>query len=359
MRQLGLSIYPGNASLEDFKRYIDKASKLGYKRIFTCMISASEGDDPFKPFKELVGFAAERDMQVIADVDPGVFKALNLDYQNLKYFSQMGLYGIRLDLGFTGIEESIMTYNPYDLKIEINMSNGTKYLDNILSHRPNRDNLIGCHNFYPHRYTGLSRAHFLECSEQFKSYNIGTSAFVNAQSATFGPWPVNEGLCTLEEHRGQGIVTQAKDLFYTDLIDNVIIANGIASDEELEALASVSKSMKTLKVDILPTASALERKIVLEELHFNRGDISDYLIRSTQSRVKYKGESFPVQYTPDLVVGDIIIESDLYARYAGELQVAKGKMTNSGKSNVVARIQPQELHLLDHIKPWDKFAFEE
>ena len=27
------------------------------------------------------------------------------------------------------------------------MSNGTKYVDNIMSHRPNRENLIGCHNF--------------------------------------------------------------------------------------------------------------------------------------------------------------------------------------------------------------------
>ena len=33
------------------------------------------------------------------------------------------------------------------------MSNGTKYVDNIMSHRPNRENLIGCHNFYPHRYS--------------------------------------------------------------------------------------------------------------------------------------------------------------------------------------------------------------
>ena len=48
---------------------------------------------------------------------------------------------------FSGLEESIMTYNPYGLKIEINMSNGTKYVDNIMSHRPNRENLIGCHNF--------------------------------------------------------------------------------------------------------------------------------------------------------------------------------------------------------------------
>ena len=358
MRQIGLSIYPGNASQEAFKRYIDTASKLGYKRIFTCMISAGEGDDPYKPFKELVSFAAERNMQVIADVDPGVFNNLGLDYGDLGYFKKMGLYGIRLDLGFTGIEESIMTYNPYDLKIEINMSNGTKYLENILSHRPNKENLIGCHNFYPHVYTGLGREHFIKCSEQFRAQNIATSAFVNSHSATFGPWAVSEGLCTLEEHRAQGIVAQAKDLFYSELIDNVIIANAIASDEELEALANVSKALKSFKVELLPSATALDKIIVIDEPHYNRGDVSDYLMRSTQSRVKYKGKSFPVAYTPDMAPGDIIVESDLYTRYAGELQVARKAMKNSGKSNVVARIVPEEVHLLEHVKPWDKFKFE-
>ena len=75
------------------------------------------------------------------------------------------------------IQESIMTYNPYGLKIEINMSNGTKYVDNIMSHRPNRENLIGCHNFYPHRYSGLSYDHFIKCSKQFKDYGMRTAGF--------------------------------------------------------------------------------------------------------------------------------------------------------------------------------------
>lgn len=48
-----------------------------------------------------------------------------------------------------------MTRNPYRLKIELNMSRGTNYLDSIMSYDPDRSNLIGCHNFYPQEYTGL------------------------------------------------------------------------------------------------------------------------------------------------------------------------------------------------------------
>ncbi|MGL4849246.1 MAG: phospho-sugar glycosidase domain-containing protein, partial [Clostridium sp.] len=84
---------------------------------------------------------------------------------------------------------------------------------------------------------------------------------------------------------------------------------------------------------------------------------SDYVIRSTQSRVKYKGESFPPAYTPDMVKGDVMIESDLYTRYAGELQLARKEMKNSGKTNVVARVVEEERFLIDLIEPWGKFAF--
>ncbi|UZN01141.1 MupG family TIM beta-alpha barrel fold protein [Lysinibacillus sp. MHQ-1] len=30
----------------------------------------------------------------------------------------------------------------------------------MLSYRPNKENIIGCHNFYPRQFTGLSRQHF-------------------------------------------------------------------------------------------------------------------------------------------------------------------------------------------------------
>jgi hypothetical protein len=49
----------------------------------------------------------------------------------------------------------------------------------------------------------------------------------------------------------------------------------------------------------------------------------------------------------------------LYERYAGELQIALKDMENSGKTNVVGRIVPEEVFLLDHIQPWQKFKLKE
>lgn len=169
---------------------------------------------------------------------------------------------------------------------------------------------------------GLNYNHFIKCSKQFKDLGVRTAAFVNSQKAQFGPWPVSEGLCTLEQHRNLPIEVQAKHLFAAGAIDDVIIANAFASEEELRALSAINKNMLELKVKLSENISDIEKKIVLEELHFNRGDVSDYLVRSTQSRVKYKGQNFEPFNIVDIKRGDVLIESSLYKRYVGELQIA-------------------------------------
>lgn len=361
MKGLGISVYPQQNGLAETLAYIELAARFGFKQIFTCLISAADKNlaEVTAEFRQITALAKKHGMEVTADIAPEIFTAFQASHTNLAVFQELGLSGVRLDMGFGGIEEAIMTCNPYGLKIGLNMSNGTRYVDNVVSHRPNRENLVGCHNFYPHVYTGLSYEHFIACSRQFKELDLRTAAFVNAQSASCGPWPVSEGLCTLESHRKLPIEVQAKQLFATGLIDDVIIANACASEDELRRLSQVNRNMLEFSLRFAETASALERKIVLEELHFNRGDVSEYMVRSTQSRVKYKNESFPAVNTPDIIRGDVLIESSLYSRYAGELQIALRPMKNSGRTNVVASIVPEEVFLVDYLEPWMKFSFVE
>lgn len=360
MRRLGVSIYPEKASIEENIAYLKLAHKYGFARVFTCLLSVNGDKDKIvKDFKEIINEANKLGMEVIADVSPRVFGELGISYKDLTFFHDLNAYGIRLDMGYSGLEESIMTFNPYGLKIEINMSNGTRYLENIMSHKPNTENLLGCHNFYPHRYSGLSYDHFIKCSKQFKDFGIKTAAFISSNHANFGPWPVNEGLCTVELHRELPMTTQAKHLFATNLIDDVIIANCFASEEELRALGRLNRDMITFEVELVDAIPEIEKKIVLEEFHFNRGDVSEYMVRSTQSRVKYKGHDFIPFNCPDIKRGDVLIDTSLYGHYAGELQIALKDMKNSGKTNVVARINSDELFLLDYIEPWQKFSFVE
>lgn len=354
MTKLGVSIYPQKSNLEDNKNYLKSASKYGFSRVFLNFLTVENKED-LDNFKSIVSYANKLNMEVIADVAPVVFKDLGINYNDLKVFHDIGLAGIRLDMGFSGNEESIMSFNPYDLKIELNISSGTKSLDNIMSYLPNKDNIIGCHNFYPHRYTGLSREHFIRTTEEFKEYGLRTAAFISSNNASFGPWDVNEGLPTLEEHRDLLIEVQAKDLLNTGLIDDIIISNCFPSEEELKALGRMNKDILEFNIEINKDISNMEKDILLKEIHFNRGDVSEYMIRSTQSRVKYKGQEFKLIDPKDITKGDIIIESSLYAHYAGEMQLALKSMKNSGKSSVVGRIVDEEIFLLDYIKPWQKF----
>lgn len=359
LRKLGVSIYINKDSTEKISEYLNLASKYGFKIVFTTLISVEEEnfEEYYKKFIYLVKYANSIGMEVIVDLEPKVLKRLNVSYDNLNEFKKMGLYGIRLDLGYSGIEESIMTFNDMGLKIVVNMSNGTKYIENILSYMPNKDNILGCHNFYPHRYTGLSYEHFEKCCRQFKKLGITTAAFISSNDATFGPWPITEGLCTLEMHRDLPIELQAKHLFATDLIDYVIIGNAYASEDELKKLSNLNKHKLEFKVHLAENITDVDKKIVLEEFHFVRGDVSEYVVRSTQSRIKYKGHKFLPYNTFDIKRGDILIDNYLYQNYAGELQIALKDMKNSGKTNVVGKIDESELFLLEYLKPWKKFGF--
>ena len=360
MGKLGISIYSEKTTEELIFNYIDMARKYGFSRIFSCLLSVNDTRENISnKFKKINDYAKERDFEIIVDVSPKVFDDLGVSYNDLSFFKEIGADGLRLDMGFTGSAEALMTYNDEDLKIEINMSNNTNYIDTIIDYMPNKDNLIACHNFYPHRYSGLNFEHFIKCTERFNKYGLRTAAFITSQNKnTFGPWPVTDGLPTLELHRELPIEVQAKHLIALGNINDIIISNCYPSEDEMKKLGSMRKDMVTFDLYLENGVPEIEQKILFEEKHFNRGDLSDNLIRSTQSRVKYKGHNFKLFNSPEIIKrGDVIIESSEYGHYAGELQIALSDMKNSGKSNVVGHIKEEEIFILDYIKPWQKFNF--
>lgn len=360
MGKLGISIYPEKTTDELIYNYIDLASKYDFSRIFSCLLSVDDTRENIKnKFKKINKYAKEKGFEIIVDVSPRVFDELGISYKDLSFFKEIGADGLRLDMGFTGSEESLMTFNDDNLKIEINMSSNTNYIDTIIDYMPNKDNLIACHNFYPHRYSGLNFDHFMKCTERFNKYGLRTAAFITSQNEnTFGPWPVTDGLPTLELHRNLPVEVQAKHLIALGNINDIIISNCYPSEEEMKKLGSMRKDMVTFDLKLVDGVPEIEQKILFEEKHFNRGDFSDNLIRSTQSRVKFKGHNFKLFNAPEIIKrGDVVIESSEYGHYAGELQIALSDMKNSGKSNVVGHIKEDEIFILDYIRPWQKFNF--
>lgn len=361
MRRLGISIYPEKDSVENILAYIKKAGESGFSRTFSCLLSVDKSrKEIIKDFKTINEYAKGLGFEIIVDVSPAVFNKLNISYKDLEFFREIGADGLRLDMGFTGLEESLMTFNEQGLKIEINMSNNVSTIDTIMDYEPNHYNLYGCHNFYPHKYSGLSLDYFCDCTKRFKKYGLKTAAFITTKNeGSFGPWPTDFGLPSLEMHRNMEIDKQLKHMIAMGDIDDIIISNCYPSDKEIEKLKNIPLDRICFDVELLPGLPRLERTIILNEMHFNRGDRSPNFIRSTASRVKYKGEKFEVINPIPIKKGDIIIESSLYGHYAGELQIALNDMENSGMSSVVGHITGEELFLLDYIRPWQKFAMKE
>ncbi|MGO2963157.1 MAG: DUF871 domain-containing protein [Carnobacterium maltaromaticum] len=360
MRRLGVSIYPDHSDVKIDEEYLTKAAKYGFSRIFMSMLEVTEGKEAVaEKFTHIIQFGKNLGFEVMLDIAPTIFDDLGISYDDLAFFHQLGADGIRLDVGFDGNKEAMISFNPYNMIIELNMSNDVAYLDNILTYQANRPFLYGCHNFYPQNGTALPFDFFMKCNERFKKQGLRTAAFINSQVGEIGPWDINDGLPTLEKHRNLPIEVQAKHLFATNQIDDVIIGNAYASDAELMALSKVNRYQVELAVEFVSDANPVEKEIVTTVQHFRRGDITSQVVRSTEVRKRFKAEANPAHdNTHEFKRGDIVIGNDGFGKYKNELQVVLESHTDERK-NLVGTVTEAEKILLDFIYPWSKFKFEE
>lgn len=357
-RRLGISIYPDHSDFNLDQQYLQKASELGFSRIFMSLLEISGNKDSIvQKYKSLTQLAKRLDYEVILDVSPVIFDILGISYDNLSFFKKLGVDGLRLDDGFDGKKEALLSYNLQNLVIELNMSNDVAYVDNIMSYQANKPFIYGCHNFYPQKGTGLPFTFFTKCSRRFKENNLRTAAFISSQAGSIGPWSVNDGLPTLEEDRNLPVEVQAKKMFATGLIDDVIIGNAYASDDELNKLSEIDRYQIEFRVEFLPESNEIEREIVLNNQHVRRGDITEQVIRSTEVRKKYSNRANPCHDNEkEFQFGDILVGNDNFGKYKNELQVALMPHRDSRK-NLVGRIAANDMVLLPFIKPWSKFKF--
>lgn len=142
-------------------------------------------------------------------------------------------------------------------------------------------------------------------------------------------------------------------------MDAVLISNCFPSDLELKKVSRVNRYVLELKAKLNPKITPLEREVVLDNLHFNRGDLTSYRIRSSQPRNYYKGQNFMVHSPAAIKRGDLLIDSSEYLGYSGEFQIALKDTPNNGRVNVVGRIDEDELYLIDQIEAWEKFKIVE
>jgi hypothetical protein len=363
MQVLGISLYPEKAEFQEMKEYLALAKSYGFQRLFLSLLQIDRNNvqASMEKYKKIIKEAKAQDYEVVIDFIPQMFELFDATYKDLKFLADLGVSSIRLDAGMTGKEEAEMTKNPYGIKIELNMSNYSHYLDQILDYGPNRKQLTGCHNFFPQNYTGLSREQFKQYTKKFRQSYLTTAAFVTSQEGEHGPWPLQEGLCTLEEHRKLPIGLQAEDLFQSGLIDDVLIGTMFASEEELRQVSAAEKeAIKKIDLLLMEDTTEFERKILFDYTHNYRGDSSDYMIRSTRIRAKIVDDPLPKHDSAQAIKkGDVLILNEAYGQYKGEVQIALKDRPKDEKINLVGRIPKNRLFLIDTVQRFEDFQFRE
>lgn len=363
MKKLGISLYPQKAPLEKNLAYLDLAATYGFKRLFVALLGAEASQEGIRrDYGPILKRAKELGFEISCDVNGEVMKAVcgegyfgNFD---LSFFKEMGVDIIRFDLGMSEMEEAFFIRNKYGIKVELNMSMEIDHVAGVLAMGAPKDSVMGCHNYYPHEYTGLSLEYFNRCTAIWNKHNLRTAAFISTQSTEkLGPWPICDGLPTLEMHRHLPITTQLKHYVGMGTIDDILIGDAFATVEELEALSKVNKHIINLEAELVEGLNDELKKILRLPLS-RRPDTNDYLIRTIEGRLFLRKEDIQAFNTVDIKRGDILIENNLYGQYKGEVQIALKDMHNSGRTNVVGHIKEHEIFLIDLIKPGQAFGFD-
>lgn len=360
MHRMGISVYPEHSTEEKDYAYMKLAAKYGFTRIFTCLLSVNESKEVImEKFTKFMKKSHELGFIVGVDTNPDVFLHLGATPYNLKPFHDMGVDIVRLDGHFSDREDIAITHNSYGIPIEFNGSSNTA-LDLMIERGADKHNMVVCHNFYPQKYTGLGWDKFMEFTNKYKALGLPVAAFVSSNNKnTFGPWPVYAGLPTCEMHRDLPIDLQVRHLLATNKIDDILIGNAYATEEELKAISKVDTTKITFRLKVSKDATDDEKNIIYNYPHFGRGDASDYIVRSSLPREEYKNKTIPYRkYDKEFFCkGDVVVVNDNLAHYRGELEIVTKNIANDGERNFVGRIPENELILLDLLKPEYLFGF--
>ena len=388
---IGISVYPDIRPLDEIKQYFALASKYGVSRVFSSMFSVEGSkEEVLAYFRELIDAAHQYNLKVSLDVNPFCFKHLDASPNDLSVFAEIKADILRMDMDFGPEGDKQLIENPYGIQIEFSYS--PKVAQSLVDLGVDPASFYMCHNFYPQRYTGMKWGRFKEINKEIKaiSRDIRLGAFVSSNNKnTHGVWDATDGLPTVEKLRDYPIDLQARILLATNDVDDILIGNAYASEEELKDLYEAVKAAdvnpikdpepilksladhgflkldnptKLIKVDLDKDILPVEEEVLFNFVpHLDMGDSSEWIWRSRLPRFKY---SKPNQSIPPrefeckmFEVGDVMIVNDNYKHYAGEIQIVKEPIINDGTRNRIGHIDADEYTIMELVQDSDMIKF--
>ena len=353
----GISVYFGEQNFEEIEKYVRLSSHLGYKKIFTSLHLPEVDFKPIlKDFTKFGLLCSKLNMQLMVDVSPKTFSYFSYK-QFIEFFTKSCVDLIRIDFGLNS-DVIIKLSKNKNFKIVLNASTILPdTFEFLVKNGLNTNNVEMCHNFYPRPETGISEKFLLEQTNYFKKHNLNISAFIPAKTGKRGP--LFEGLPTLEKHRNLKSSLAFRHLMLLG-INNVYFGDSKISKEELITISNLNDSATAIECEI--TSKNKDFSKVFSQIHTDRPDSSEYVIRSQESRLTLSAGAFKKMIVePENSVeryeGNITIDNSLYERYAGEIQICRQNLKENKKINVIGNVFKDNLFLLQYIKQSKKYYF--
>ena len=384
MIQLGVSLYPEQETPEQIDHYLKLAKQYGFSKVFTSLFSV-EGtkEDIIKYFRDLSDAAHRYGMEVYGDCNARFFMQMEASPDDLSVFREMGLDVLRLDLMFNDERDVAIVNNDQGLGVQLNASL-VPAVKHIIEMGGDKSRIIGSYNFYPLRNTGAGSEDVYQTNEYFRSEGMKTQIFISSNAiGAHGPWPVSDGLPTVEMDRDLPIGLQLRHMVALKA-DEVIIGNAFASEEELKEVADTMKQIYVygedrpfyfpgirdqipigdiervpLTIELAEDISDNEKDLLFGFVKHNVSEYTHTIIRSRWGRFDFKftpivpRECDKEYFEP----GDVVILNDNVERYKGEVHIAVKPIRNNRTLNYAGRIAPEEMFLLEYLKYNVNFGF--
>lgn len=380
---LGVSVYPEQETIQQIDDYLKLASSYGFTKVFTSMFSIEGNkEEVAQYFKNFTGIAHKYGMKVSGDCNTAFLDKMGASESDLTIFQEMGIDSIRMDLCYGDERDVTLINNNYGIGVEMSAA-FVKHIDNAINGGASINNMVCCHNFYPERYTGADLESTMNVNDHWKEKGVKVAIFISSNvPGAHGPWPIQEGLPTLEDHRWMTVADQVKHCLAMDNVDEIIFGNAFASKEEFESIketmdqvyVNIPKKEElgpfaeyiphgTFKripfdIELADGVTDLEKKILYYEAH-SAGEYLYYMIRSRWTRIFFKNESIPYRKCNKEVFhrGDVVIVNDNCKHYHGELHIVLKDTPNDGEKNYIGHIPQDEMCLLNHFKSGTTFCF--
>lgn len=321
--------------------------QAGFTGVFTSLqLSEAKPEIIRQRLDQLVANCHQLGLTIMADVSAASLQRLGIALHDGKAIQALGLDGLRID---DGIDMTTVAALSHTMAIALNASTlSACMIDQLANAKANLRHIEAWHNFYPRPETGLDPAWFAQKNKWLHALGFKTMAFISGDAQQRGP--LFAGLPTLEAHRG--LLPLAAYLELRQLaIDHVYVGDPQLSPRSIAAFQAYVHD----QVLLIQVQTDDER--LLHLTWHSRPDIAQKVVRLAEARLEHIFATPQPAQTDPRPRGSITLDNSAYGRYAGELQLTRCDLPADPRVNVIGKIEPSNLPLLDQIGPHQAIRF--